>query len=268
MGALIDPTPVDGGQVVVVRVVDPDGRPIPTATLRHPDERVAHRVNTRTGRWKGEGLYLDDRVQRFFPGYELELEVRAPGYVPVRVSYEVWWRGNQVEVVLSPFGGTSRGRHGAVVVADWEAIARDVAWAAPEREPLFTPAFVHTLTGDDPFAAGSLALGLVQLGPDQADAAFAWATEAMNRGRGALEGAAYVELTDRMLAVRALSANSAWQLEELALAAQALGSPEPSRRRAEQAAVEWLDYARAAGTDPALAQTLCRSSSLDPVRCE
>jgi hypothetical protein len=268
MTAPIDLTPTDGdGEIVIVKVIDPDGRPIPTATLRNREERVAHRVNARTGRWIGEGLFLPDRVQRFFPGYALELDVRAPGYVPVRVSYEVWADRNRVEVVLHPFGGTVRGRHGAVVIPDWEAIAADLAWVAPAREPLLTPAFVSTLGTDDPYAAGRLAMGLVQRGPDQAEAAFQWATEAMARGRGALEGPAYVELTDRMLAVRALSATSTWQLAELAFAAEGVGDPDGSRRRAEASAVEWLDYTRAAGTDDTLAESLCRASSLDPDRC-
>jgi hypothetical protein len=267
MGTPFDLTPVEGnGEVVVFQVQDPWGRTIPSATLRDRDEKVAHRVNPRSGRWRAEGLYLDDRTVVFTPGNEIELDVRAPGYVPLRIRYEVSGHHNKVVVTLFPIGGVVRGRRGWAE-ADVETLSADLAWVERDRELAITPAFVHTLADGDATAAGSMAVSLLSRGPEHTGAAFAWATEALYRGRG-LEGDAFVALTDRMLAVRALAATTDWRLEDLAFLAGDAADSEGRRRRAEQAAVDWLDYARAAGTDTGVAQELCRSATLSFSRCE
>lgn len=265
MAAPIDLTPTEGnGEYVTIEVVGPRGHPIPTATVRSPDERVAHRVNARTGRWRAAYLYPDDHPVPFRAGDELELEVRAPGYIPVNVVYTVGTHHNRVQVELSPFGGSVSGR-GARIDTDWAQIARDLQWVADE-EPAFTPAFVQALGTNDPVSAGTMALALATQGPTQAEAAFEWATEALRRGR-VLEGPAFVQLTDRMLAVRALSATSRWQLEELEFMATGLGDPEAARQMAVSTAVTWYEYAGAAGTDPELARALCVSASLSASTC-
>jgi hypothetical protein len=89
------------GVEVTVQVVDPAGVPVSTAVVRHPKEADRHRVNTETGRWVGQVLYMPDGGELVFQkGMELEFEVSAPGYQNMRVLYEVKKRKNLVEVVL------------------------------------------------------------------------------------------------------------------------------------------------------------------------
>lgn len=265
----VDLTPAPGdGEIVVVEIVDAHGRPVPTATIRNPDERITHRVNARTGRWRVEQLYLASGPFPLKQGTELELEVRAPGYVPVNVTYEVDFQRNRVQIELSPFGAVVKDRRGRAVVApDWQEVAEQLTVATGADDPVLTPAFAQSLGTGDPYAAGRMALTLAKLGPGQSEAAFAWATEAMHRAR-TLEGADFVTLTDRMLAVRALSAMTDWQLAEMRFVAATEGDPEGLRRRAEGTAAEWLGYTRVAGTDPALAELLCRSASVSRSRCD
>lgn len=90
------------GIPVTVQVSDPSGVPIPTAVVRHPDEADRHRVNTETGQWKANVLYLPDGSELVFEkGMELEFEVSAPGYQNVRVKYFVRKRKNLVPVTLT-----------------------------------------------------------------------------------------------------------------------------------------------------------------------
>lgn len=90
------------GIPVTVRVVDSVAlTPIPTAVVRHPKEQDRHRVNTETGTWTGNVLYMPDGSEMFFEkGMTVEFEVSAPGYVNTRISYVVRKRRNSVDVPL------------------------------------------------------------------------------------------------------------------------------------------------------------------------
>lgn len=89
------------GVPVTVEVLDVAGGPIATAVVRHPSEADRHRVNTETGRWTAQVLYLPNGDELIFEkGMELEFEVSAPGYKNARVKYFVRKRKNLVPVTL------------------------------------------------------------------------------------------------------------------------------------------------------------------------
>lgn len=89
------------GILVKVIVTDMEGKPIPTAVVRHPMEADRHRVNTFDGSWEAAVLYLPDGSElKFLKGDTLEFEVSAPGYVNQRIMYVVRARKNIVPVVL------------------------------------------------------------------------------------------------------------------------------------------------------------------------
>lgn len=93
----------DEGVSLRVVVTDPDGKPVPTAVVRHPLEQDRHRVNAVDGAWQGEVFYLPDgRELRFVPGDIVELEISAPGYLTQRLTWEVRKRKNEVAVRLPP----------------------------------------------------------------------------------------------------------------------------------------------------------------------
>jgi hypothetical protein len=91
------------GIPVTVRVIDAEsGQPIPTAVVRHPQEQDRHRVNTETGTWTNNVLYLPDGSEMFFTkGMQLEFEVSAPGYANQKVAYVVRKRKNVFDVPLT-----------------------------------------------------------------------------------------------------------------------------------------------------------------------
>jgi hypothetical protein len=69
------------GIPVTVTVVDPEGAPIPSAQIRHPEEAIKHRVNVETGSWTSEAVYLESGEEMLFTKkLELPLEVSAPGF--------------------------------------------------------------------------------------------------------------------------------------------------------------------------------------------
>jgi hypothetical protein len=91
----------DEGIPVEVRVLDASGNPIATAVVRHPDEEERHRVNTVTGSWVGNILYMPDGTMlKFEKGMELVFEVSAPGFITETVRYVVRSRKNLIEVSL------------------------------------------------------------------------------------------------------------------------------------------------------------------------
>jgi hypothetical protein len=100
----------DEGVPVEVTVLDPEGKPVPTAVIRHPDEADRHRVNSLTGAWEASVLYLPDGTEMHFqPGMTLQLEVSAPGYVTQVIQYEVRKRKNRIEVSLAAMELDSQG---------------------------------------------------------------------------------------------------------------------------------------------------------------
>lgn len=93
----------DAGVNVRITVLDPEGSPIPTAVVRHPDEADRRRVNSVTGVWEDSILYLPDGSElRFVPGMTLTFEISAPGFVTFVASYDVRKRNNKMEVTLQP----------------------------------------------------------------------------------------------------------------------------------------------------------------------
>ena len=89
------------GVPVQVTVLDPEGEPIPTAVIRHPDEADRHRVNSLTGSWEESKLYMPDGSELVFvPGMSIQLEVSAPGFVTQIIQYDIRKRKNHFEVTL------------------------------------------------------------------------------------------------------------------------------------------------------------------------
>lgn len=89
------------GVPIQVTVVDVEGKPISTAVVRHPEEADRHRVNSLTGIWEAEILYLPDGSELVFtPGSTLTLEVSAPGYMTQIIQYDIRKRRNRIEVLL------------------------------------------------------------------------------------------------------------------------------------------------------------------------
>ena len=91
------------GVPVYIKVLDPNGDPISTAVIRHPDEADRHRVNALTGEWFASVLYLPDGSEMIFtPGMSIQLEVSAPGYMTQIIQYDIRKRKNKLEVTLPP----------------------------------------------------------------------------------------------------------------------------------------------------------------------
>jgi len=89
------------GTRIQVRVLDEEGAPIPTAVIRHPEEEERHRVNSVTGTWEEEVLYMPDGSELIFtPGLLLYLEISAPNYESQVVQYQVRRRRNALTVTL------------------------------------------------------------------------------------------------------------------------------------------------------------------------
>ena len=91
------------GTLVRVIVTNEEGKPLPTAVIRHPAEADRHRVNSVDGSWQTAVLYMPDGSElRFTPGMMLDLEVSAPGYATQVVQYQVRKRRNIVPIKLEP----------------------------------------------------------------------------------------------------------------------------------------------------------------------
>lgn len=89
------------GIPITFRVLDIEGKPIPTAVIRHPDEMSRHRVNAETGEAPITELYMPDGSQVVFQkGDRIPFEVSAPGYNSVSYIYEVKKRRNLVIATL------------------------------------------------------------------------------------------------------------------------------------------------------------------------
>ncbi|MEZ4319546.1 MAG: hypothetical protein R3F61_18670 [Myxococcota bacterium] len=92
----------DEGIPVTVEVRNEVGEVIPTAVVRHPNEKEQHKVNTETGRWTEKVLYMMDGSEfTFAKGEILTFEVSAPGYKNETVTYVVRKRKNLIPVALA-----------------------------------------------------------------------------------------------------------------------------------------------------------------------
>jgi hypothetical protein len=89
------------GTRIQVRVLNEAGEPVPTAVIRHPEEEERHRVNSVTGAWEDEVLYMPDGSELIFtPGLLLYLEISAPNFASQVVQYQVRRRRNVLTVTL------------------------------------------------------------------------------------------------------------------------------------------------------------------------
>jgi len=86
---------------VKIIVVDEDGLHVPTAVVRSTMEQDRHPVNTSTGHWEADRLYLPDGQELVFKkGESIDFEISAPGFDTQPVTYEVRKRRNVVTVTL------------------------------------------------------------------------------------------------------------------------------------------------------------------------
>ncbi len=91
------------GIFVTLRVTDPNGAAIPTATVRNTQEQERHRVNADTGEFPINVFYLPDGSEVLIvKGSMLTFEISAPGYQNFKFSYVVRKHKNLVPVVLQP----------------------------------------------------------------------------------------------------------------------------------------------------------------------
>ncbi|MCO4743680.1 MAG: hypothetical protein KC912_02755 [Proteobacteria bacterium] len=91
----------DVGLPVEITVLDEDGAPVSTASVRHPEEKLPRAVNTVDGKVTLQVLYLPDGTELIMEkGVELVLEVSAPGFENQPVKYLVRKRRNAFPVVL------------------------------------------------------------------------------------------------------------------------------------------------------------------------
>jgi len=106
------------GVPVTVVVVDIEENPIPTAVVRHVEEKERHPVNTTTGAWVASVLYLADGTELMFEkGMVLQLEVSAPNFLNESVTYQVRRRRNKFTVTLQAMDlGNDPGEGGDPVI--------------------------------------------------------------------------------------------------------------------------------------------------------
>lgn len=91
------------GIPLTLKVVDEQGKVIPSAVIRHPEEQERHRVNSYDGTWTASWLIMPDGRELVFErDLLLEFEISAPGYLNKPVVYVMKRRKNSVEIVLEP----------------------------------------------------------------------------------------------------------------------------------------------------------------------
>lgn len=89
------------GVPIEITVLDEEGKALPTAVVRHPDEADRRRVNSVNGKWSGSRLYLPDGSELIFtPGMTVQFEISAPGYMTQIIQYDIRKRKNNIEVAL------------------------------------------------------------------------------------------------------------------------------------------------------------------------
>ena len=91
------------GIPLTLKVVNAEGKVIPSAVIRHPEEQERHRVNTYDGTWTASWLIMPDGRELVFErDLLLEFEISAPGYLNKPVVYVMKRRKNSVEIILDP----------------------------------------------------------------------------------------------------------------------------------------------------------------------
>jgi len=253
---------------LTIRVVDTDGKPILSASIRSPLEEMRHSVNTQTGEWSATSLYPRDSYDPlpFVNGGEHLFDVSAAGYVSRLFRYELRPRRNLVVVTLDPMTEVEASCRGAFLQPNGpnDIPLPPVSFSIEDIERL------GDLRNADPLLSAAFSVHLLSQGAERADEAMDWARLAMEEARGEMYGPAFVELTDQMYRVRAIALNLQWQtleLERLADVTVEKKQTEAARLAAADLAEEWLDWTEAAGTDNELARALCHSASEFPRRC-
>jgi hypothetical protein len=95
------PSADEPGIPLTLKVVGVDGKVIPSAVIRHPEEQERHRVNSYDGTWTASWLIMPDGRELVFErDLLLEFEISAPGYLNKPVVYVMKRRKNSVEIAL------------------------------------------------------------------------------------------------------------------------------------------------------------------------
>ena len=90
------------GVALTIEVKDEATKPIKTATIRNPLEAERHGVNSVTGSWTANTLYLDGgQSMPFEAGQDVTFEISAPGYLSETVRYIMRKRKNLIVVTLA-----------------------------------------------------------------------------------------------------------------------------------------------------------------------
>lgn len=93
--------------VLKIFVLDEEGGPVTTASVRNTQEAEKHGVNAETGSWESAVLYLADGTElKFAPDMQVDFEISAPGYVTQKVSYLMRKRKNVIKVNLGKISDT------------------------------------------------------------------------------------------------------------------------------------------------------------------
>jgi hypothetical protein len=282
------------GERLVVQVVDDAQDAVPTATVRIDDEGLRHRVNHRTGKWRGNAIYPDNEAPRGFePGQVLTITAAAPGHLPRTVKYRVHPRRNVVQIPLQPLGRPPAGPDAgpsidaatllAVSRADCDSpdqggafgsSALSLGAATGSKEPLQlnpdTIARLGDLKTADPQLTTDFSELLLAQGTGQIDAALEWAHIGQAEAH-TTEGEDYVGLVDDLYRVRAMAYHVRWQQWELTWL------DEPNRKNRDQleqyrklsadVASDWVQWAHAAGRSTELPTALCMAASDRPLEC-
>ncbi len=263
---------------LTVRVLDPHGLPVPTATVRFADEGERHPVNAANGRWTGDRLYLaDGRERELTKGSKHTITIAAPGYEPETLSYRMHRVNNLVVVRLEPMG--------VAAVCDARPLSRKCRRATDEhgqprlvarvQEPIeLTPEVLQALADmrdPDPQLTAAFSSHLLGLGPAFAEQADFWAIHAEKEAR-VLSGDDYVKVMDGVFEVRTKAASQQWQAYQHAwltsdLDWQTRQDAEEARKRAAVLASEWAEWAEASGQDDRVARSLCLTAEDAPGRC-
>ena len=282
------------GHRLVVQVVDDAEDVVPTATIRIDDEGLRHRVNHRTGKWRGRAIYpQNEEPQAFETGQVLTLTAAAPGHLPRTVKYRMRARRNVVQIPLQALGrspdsaddgpsidaaallSVSRADCDSPVSAGAFPVgALSLGAHSPAADPLqLDPETIGRLadleTADPSLTTGFSQLLLAQ-GTGQLDAALEWA-DIGHAEAHTTSGNEYIGLIDDLYRVRAIAYHVRWQQWELTW----LDDPnrknhenlERYRQLSADVATSWVQWADAAGRSTELPTALCMAASDRPLEC-
>lgn len=122
--------PAHGAEsVLLLRVADTAGHPLPSATVYFVGEGDRHRVEAAGGTWRGNALVGRDQTVQLVKGSTVTFYAAAPGFVPQRLELVLEKpSGNELRVTLAPRAAVASG---ASPVAQ-TALAAERAWTAAE----------------------------------------------------------------------------------------------------------------------------------------